>query len=196
MTDIGSTVKEAIKSEIDALKISETIRAAAKAAIGPGIEAGLKKLTISVTIPGTDETLLTEREAAPYKAALHFLAALITFSLAVIVAILSHFPTGAIAAQRYVGGILSWITITAVVATICAAALQFCKGQQFKPYRPGVILAMGLPIVPGVVAVSFSVLAGAAAMQTLPASGTTPQTLWNVWDACLAALKAAFQSVF
>ena len=61
---------------------------------------------------------------------MHFLVGLIGFCLALMVAIFStlhNFPAGSCnPAYRMLGGVLVWISITALVATMCAVIAQLC----------------------------------------------------------------------
>lgn len=112
----------------------------------------------------------------PYRTTIHFLIALIAFCLSVIVGIFNALPDPPVCTYtltyHMLGGVLAWISITAFVASVCAAVAQYLKHL----YRiaqlenvPGLtvpkerlIVLMGLPILPGAFAVIYCVGAGLA----------------------------------
>ncbi len=112
----------------------------------------------------------------PYRTTIHFLIALIAFCLSVIVGIFNALPAPPVRTYtltyHMLGGVLAWISITALVASMCAAAAQYFKhlyrvGQLqgvtgLAVPRERLIVLMGLPIVPGAFAVIYCVGAGLA----------------------------------
>jgi len=147
--------------------------------------------------------LRTELEAArrrridPYRPHLQFIAGLLGFCLAVIVGVLAALPKsegssfnvtigggGASAAgaasglnAAALGGVLAWISIAALAATVVALIVQISRGVRGKRERAhagadplavsdGAVLALWLfcvvPIVPGAVAVAYCIRVGAA----------------------------------
>lgn len=112
----------------------------------------------------------------PYRTTFVFLKGLIAFCLALIVGIVNALPDNAATffslTYRMLGGVLAWMAITALIATLCAAVAQGYKHYYFdakqnnetpKPVtKPRLVLLMGLPILTGLMAVGFCVAAGIA----------------------------------
>lgn len=112
----------------------------------------------------------------PYRTTIHFLIALIAFCLSVIVGIFNALPDPPVCTYtltyHMLGGVLAWISITAFIASACAAGAQYLKhlyqAEQLNgepgPTVPKVLpfVLMALPIVPGAFAVIYCVGAGLA----------------------------------
>lgn len=110
----------------------------------------------------------------PCRTTIHFLAGLIAFCLAVIAGIFNAFPdppadTGDVV-YRMLGGVLAWISITALVATVCMAVVQILKYRHRKdanaqdPDTATLALLMGIPTLFGAMAVSYCVRGGMAVL--------------------------------
>lgn len=108
----------------------------------------------------------------PCRTTIHFLAGLIAFCLAVIAGIFNAFPdppadTGDVV-YRMLGGVLAWISIAALAATVCMAITQILKYMHRKdagaqdPNPATLALLMGIPTVCGVMAVAYCVRGGMA----------------------------------
>ncbi|MBI3431292.1 MAG: hypothetical protein HY018_03640 [Hydrogenophilales bacterium] len=112
----------------------------------------------------------------PYRTTIHFLIGLIAFCLSVIVGIFHALPDPPVCTYtltyHMLGGVLAWISITAFVASVCAAGAQYLKHlyrvEQLKG-EPGpavpkerLLVLMALPIMPGAFAVIYCVGAGLA----------------------------------
>ena len=67
----------------------------------------------------------------PYRTTIHFLIALIAFCLSVIVGLFNALPDPPVCTYtltyHMLGGVLAWISITAFVASVCAAVAQYLK---------------------------------------------------------------------
>lgn len=112
-------------------------------------------------------------DADPFRLAVLFLAALIGFCLTLMVAIfgtLHNFPAASCnPAYRMLGGVLTWISISAFFATVCALFAQLCRyfyrlGWRGSPTSVTLILffLMVVPVVAGAIAVGYCILGGAA----------------------------------
>jgi hypothetical protein len=112
----------------------------------------------------------------PYRTTIQFLAGLIAFCLAVIVGIFSAFPDPPVDATdvvyRMLGGVLAWISITALVATISALITQILKRAHHEkpgaagPPWWGLALLMSIPAGLGAMAVTYCVRGGAAILNS------------------------------
>jgi hypothetical protein len=137
----------------------------------------------------------TKRRAAnadPFRLAVLFLGGLIGFCLALLVPVFStlhDFQADACnPAYRMLGGVLAWISIAALVATVGALIAQLCR----YAYRLGrfrnpacvtgmLILLMGTPVIPGAIAVGYCILGGSAILNhdaTLPGWRDAVGKLW------------------
>lgn len=105
------------------------------------------------------------RDSKAYQPPLLFLVGLLTFCLGVIAAIFGAVDKTAVAPGPLLGPILAWTAITALVATIMAAALQIarCLGAKDAPPPPPLVyVAVLAPIVPGVIMVIACIRLGSA----------------------------------
>lgn len=105
------------------------------------------------------------RDSKAYQPPLLFLVGLLTFCLGVIAAIFGAVDKTAVAPGPLLGPILAWTAITALVATIMAAALQIARSLGAKdapPPTPLVYVAVLAPIIPGVIVALACVRLGAA----------------------------------
>lgn len=105
------------------------------------------------------------RDSKAYQPPLLFLVGLLTFSLGVIAAIFAAVDKTAVAPGPLLGPILAWTAITALVATIAAAALQITRSLGAKDAPPPTALvyaAVLAPIIPGVIVAIACVRLGAA----------------------------------
>jgi membrane-associated protease RseP (regulator of RpoE activity) len=115
-------------------------------------------------------------EEDPYRTTLHFLAGLIAFCLAVIVGVFNAFPAPPLDAAspiiRMLGGVLAWMAITALAATVSTGITQILKRAYRKqpseagPPWWGLALLIGLPVLPGAMAVAYCIRAGAALLDS------------------------------
>lgn len=130
-------------------------------------------------------TKIKESKDDPYRTTIHFVAALITFSLGVIAATFSALNGGDVnpqlVAYRMLGGVLGSIAIVAWVSTAVAAVIQILKftgRNQHKIYNWRVIsmsaLMTGLVSLGGV-AVAYCVRYGYAILT----SKSAPVGLWD-----------------
>lgn len=111
----------------------------------------------------------------PYRTAIFFIAGVLAFCLSVIVGIFAILPDYAkwkdAPFAHMVGGVLAWISIAALSATICGGILQIMKRNYFadidagetgvKPTNEAISFLMVVPILPGAFAVSDCVRGGA-----------------------------------
>ncbi|MDP1533592.1 MAG: hypothetical protein Q8L92_08430 [Rubrivivax sp.] len=112
----------------------------------------------------------------PYRTTIHFLAGLIAFCLALIAGIVNALPDPSASpytlTYQKLGGVLAWISITALLATICSVAAQGCKhlyrakqletGTSPPVSKMWLFTLMGIPVLSGAMVVIFSVGAGLA----------------------------------
>jgi NADH:ubiquinone oxidoreductase subunit 6 (subunit J) len=105
------------------------------------------------------------RDSKAYNPPLLFLVGLLTFCLGVIAAIFGAIDKTAAAPGPWLGPILAWTAITALVGTVMAAALQIARGLGDKDAAPPtwlVYVTVLLPIIPGVMIVIACVRLGTA----------------------------------
>jgi hypothetical protein len=153
-------------------------------------------MSLTVTELRDELEAARRRRIDPYRTHLQFLIGLIGFCLAVIVGVLAALPksegssfnltiggggasaAGAAAAGvsgAALGGVLAWIALAALVATLSAFIVQVARGLRAlhernvtpPPVVDGRIVAAlwvvaALPILPGAVAVAYCVRVGAA----------------------------------
>jgi hypothetical protein len=105
------------------------------------------------------------RDSKAYIPALLFLVGLLTFCLGVIAAIFGSIDKTAAAPGPLLGPVLAWTAITALVATVMAAALQLTRclrGKDEPPPTGLVCIAVLAPIVPGVIVTIACIRLGTA----------------------------------
>ncbi len=108
---------------------------------------------------------VTVRDSKAYQPPLLFLVGLLTFCLGVIAAVFGAVDKTAAAPGPLLGPVLAWTAITALVATLAAAALQItrCLGAKDAPPPPGLVyVAVLAPIIPGVIVVIACIRLGTA----------------------------------
>jgi hypothetical protein len=113
-----------------------------------------------------------QRQADPYRPYIQFLIGLIAFSLAVITAVFAALPRpGAYVSApglKMLGGVLIWISLTAVVATLAALSIQAAKSWHLRKLSGGTqklwhfVLACLVPVATGFVAVMYCIRGGSA----------------------------------
>jgi hypothetical protein len=164
--DIQDAVLAAIRGEQVSKAIAASVQTALQeklAAAMPDVVAGSVKVALKSKSPSEED---------PYRTTFHFLGGLIAFCLAVIVGVFNAFPAPPIDAtsptNRVLGGVLAWMAIAALAATVNAAITQILKREyRRKPSEAGppwwgLALLMGVPVLPGAMAVVYCVRAGAA----------------------------------
>lgn len=132
----------------------------------------------------------------PYRTTIHFLVGLIGFCLTLIVGIftaLHDFPVGSCSpAYRMLGGVLAWISITALIAAACAGYVQIRKGlyqikqnrldgNSLKALKFELITLVGLPVVFGAFAVYFCIVGGAAILNHDIELGGLLDAIHKIW---------------
>jgi hypothetical protein len=109
----------------------------------------------------------------PWRPALHFLAGLAAFCLAVVVGVFNAFPADATVMdaleRQALGGVLAWISLAAFVATLAGGFGQLMRwryrdNQQGMVHRWGPGICMLVPALFGLGAVSYCVRWGVAAL--------------------------------
>ncbi len=108
---------------------------------------------------------VTVRDSKAYNPPLLFLVGLLTFCLGVIAAVFGAVDKTAAAPGPLLGPVLAWTAITALVATLAAAALQIARSSGAKDAAPPcwlVYAAVLAPIIPGAIIVIACVRLGAA----------------------------------
>jgi hypothetical protein len=134
------------------------------------------------------------RTGDPYRLVVLFLAALIAFCLSLMVAIFStlHNFQAALCnpAYRMLGGVLVWISMAALAATVCALIAQLCRqhyqrdenAKKARWLKTKMFFLMVPPVLPGGVAVAYSILGGAAILNhsaSLPGWWDALHQLWR-----------------
>lgn len=130
----------------------------------------------------------------PYRTTLHFLAGLVAFCLAVIVGIVNALPDPPVATypmtHRLLGGVLAWIALTALVATVCAIGAQYRKHRYLAlqnddppPKVPAgwPLALMLLPVLPGAMAVVYCVGCGLAMLNNNLGPLKSVATIGQLW---------------
>jgi membrane-associated protease RseP (regulator of RpoE activity) len=128
---------------------------------------------VKAAVLGTQQAA-GQKKIDPYRTTIYYLAGLIAFCLAVITGIFNAFPdppidTGDVV-YRMLGGVLAWISITALVATVCMAVVQILKHmhrQDANAQGPGtatLALLMGIPTFFGAMSVTYCVRGGMAVL--------------------------------
>ena len=150
------------------------------AQVGGAIAGIVQKAVQESTLEAVKRAVLGANQANydPYRTTIHFLIGLIAFCLSVIVGVFNALPDPPVRTYtltyHMLGGVLAWIAITALVATVCSAAAQYLKhlyrADQLKggpsPPVPKALplVLMSLPIVPGAFAVIYCGGVGLAIM--------------------------------
>jgi hypothetical protein len=164
--EIRAAVTAAMQSSQVSLAIADSVQKA--------VQENLK-----TTLPDVVTAALKDAKQAefdPYRTTIFFLAGLIAFCLAVIGGIFNAFPDSPVdtsgVVYRMFGGVLAWISITALVATVSALIAQLRKylyrvkqrrGESpTDPRKQELALLMGVPTLFGAIAVAYCVRAGAA----------------------------------
>lgn len=164
--EIKAAVISAIQDDQAGNFITESVKRAVEGTLLNGSISGVVAASVEGTLKGKNRA-----NEDPYRTTIFFLAGLITFSLTMIVGIFNAFPDAPIdtgnLTYRMLGGVLAWISITALAATVCSLLAQLGKyayRQKHLPSPQGWKLAilMGIPIVPGTFAVVYCVRAGSA----------------------------------
>ena len=145
----------------------------------------------------TREALAEDRQGRldPFRPYLQFLIGLITFALAILVGVFAALPKEKEALATpfgaVLGGVLAWMSLAALVATLSAAIVQATKYWHSRANKRGIVpaftarkggwlwLAALAPVVPGFVAVLYCLRAGAAML-----NGAT--SLQDSWAAFLS----------
>lgn len=163
-------IKHAVINAMRDPQVDSTIAAIVQRAVQEKLQASIPDVVdgaVRGTLKGKDKA-----GEDPYRTTIHFLAGLIAFCLAVIVGIFNAFPDPLVDASHVVyrmfGGVLAWISITALVATFSALITQVLKRAHRKkpsaegPPWWGLALLMGVPAGLGAMAVAYCVRGGAA----------------------------------
>ena len=90
---------------------------------------------------------------------------------------------------QMLGGVLLWISITALIATVCAVLAQICrhhypsleKANKIKWLKTKLFILMILPVLSGAIAVGYCILGGSAILNhdaTLPGWWDAVGRLW------------------
>jgi len=124
------------------------------------------------------------RRVDPFRPHLQFLVGLATFSLGILIGVFAALPKDSAKltanAAAMLGGVLAWMSVAALTAALAALFVQIVKGvfnwrdrgkeASTIPACSVVLLwiVSVLPIVPGAVAVSYCLRAGAAMLNASP----------------------------
>jgi len=167
-------IKSAVIAALQDPQVSNAITDSVQKAIQEKLQTALPDVVKGAVLGAQQAT--DQKAHDPYRTTIHFLAGLIAFCLAVIVGIFNAFPdpptdTGSMV-YRMFGGVLAWISITALVATVSALIAQLRKylyGVKQKrgdnpadPWKLELALLMGVPTLFGAIAVAYCVRGGAA----------------------------------
>ena len=162
-------IQDAVLAAVKGEQVGKAIAESVQKAIEDKLAASIPEV-----VAGSVKGALKGRRQAdedPYRTTFHFLGGLIAFCLAVIVGVFNAFPAPPVDAGspiiRMLGGVLAWIAITALVATLSAGLTQLLKrahrkkpGEADPPWWvPGLLI--GIPVLPGAMAVAYCVRAGA-----------------------------------
>jgi hypothetical protein len=168
MTD--QEIRAAVTAAMQSSQVSQAIADSVQKAVQENLQT---------TLPDVVKGALKDAKQAefdPYRTTIFFLAGLIAFCLAVIGGIFNAFPDPPVdtsgVVYRMFGGVLAWISITALVATVSALIAQLRKyryGVKQKrgdnptdPWKLELALLMGVPTLFGAIAVAYCVRGGAA----------------------------------
>lgn len=115
-------------------KLHDAVTAALRdAQVSGAIAEIVQKAVQESTLEAVKKAVLGANQANydPYRTTIHFLIALIAFCLSVIVGIFNALPDPPVCTYtltyRMLGGVLAWISITALIATFCAGFAQLRK---------------------------------------------------------------------
>ena len=163
-------IKAAVITAMEDPRVGSAIAKSVQSAIQEKLQTALPDV-VKGAILGAQQAA-DQKKHDPYRTTILFLAGLIAFCLAVIVGIFSAFPDPPVDTRdvvyRMLGGVLAWISITALVATVSAAIAQILKYEHRKkslttdPAWMGLALLMGVPTLFGAMAVAYCVRGGAA----------------------------------
>ena len=133
------------------------------------------------------------RKADPFRPCLNFLIGHFTFTLAILAASLASLPKKsedlAPGVAAAIGGVLAWMAISALVASVVTLLVQFLKtryirqnilGPHPEPWTNLALILCVLPILPGAVAVFFCLRVGTALLpkaSLLPSLGEALRSL-------------------
>lgn len=92
--------------------------------------------------------------------------------------------------KQYTSGVQVWISLAALVATVCALIAQLCRhhylshenAENAKRLKTKMLLLMAPPVVLGGVAVGYTILGGAAILNhsaTLPGWWDALHSIWQ-----------------
>jgi len=167
-------IKSAVIAAMQDPQVSNAITDSVQKAIQEKLKTALPDVVKGAVLGAQQAT--DQKAHDPYRTTIHFLAGLIAFCLAVIVGIFNAFPdppidTGSVV-YRMFGGVLAWISITALVATVSALIAQIRKyryrvkqkrgDNPADPWKLELALLMGIPTLFGAIAVAYCVRGGAA----------------------------------
>ncbi|MBW8329804.1 MAG: hypothetical protein K0M48_11835 [Thiobacillus sp.] len=171
-------IKEAVAETIKSQDIGATIRQVAKESLDETLAGA-----VIVRHPGTPQDK-GKTNSDPYRTTIHFLAGAITFCLTLMVGIVNALPAERLAfcspTYMMLGGVLAWISVAALLATICMAIAQTGKTACWDKNSPdtlggllgklkawlaapkgGLLLSLKLvPVFPAALAAGYLVLAG------------------------------------
>lgn len=133
------------------------------------------------------------RKSDPFRPCLNFLIGHFTFTLAILAASLASLPKKseelAPGVAAAIGGVLAWMAISALVASVVTLLVQFLKtryirqnilGLHPEPWTNLALVLCVLPILPGAVAVFFCLRVGTALLpkaSLLPSLGEALRSL-------------------
>ncbi|MHB1093778.1 hypothetical protein [Thiobacillus sp.] len=166
------TLKTAVIAALEDQDVRRVMTENMQQAVQKTLQTALPDV-VKAAVLGTQQAT-DPKKRDPYRTTIYFLAGLIAFCLAVITGIFNAFPdppadTGDVV-YRMLGGVLVWISITALVATVCMAAVQILKYRHRKdastqdPDTSTLALLMGIPTFFGAIAVSYCVRGGMAVL--------------------------------
>lgn len=166
------TLKTAVIAALEDQDVRRVMTENMQQAVQKTLRTALPEV-VKAAVLGTQQAA-DPKKRDPYRTTIYFLAGLIAFCLAVITGIFNAFPappvdTGEVV-YRMLGGVLAWISITALVATVCMAVVQILKYMHRKddstqdPATATLALLMGIPTVFGAIAVIYCVRGGVAVL--------------------------------
>lgn len=167
-------VKDAVIAALKDTQVSNAIKQSVQEAMQEKLQVSIPDV-VKGAIQGAQQGA-KQAEYDPYRTTIHFLGGLIAFCLAVIVGIFNALPdppvTNYSLEYQMMGRVLAWISIAALVATVCSAIAQYCKhlyrikqhAIESSPKIPKwrLLVLMGIPIGFGLIAVIFCVGTGLA----------------------------------
>jgi hypothetical protein len=171
---MSDEIKTAVIAALQDAEVGNAIAASVQKAAQEKMAATLPDVvagSVKGALLGKDKS-----EEDPYRTTFHFLGGLIAFCLAIIVGVFNAFPTPPVDTHspiiRMLGGVLAWMAITALVATVSAGITQILKREyRKKPSESGppwwrLALLIGIPVLPGVMAVAYCIRAGATLLNS------------------------------